>query len=125
MRISDWSSDVCSSDLQIQRSMGVTIWWNEGIYVSPVGRYSVMLPQNKDLMAQVVSELQAKGAKNVVASLQAGTVSFVAPGALAEETIRPYLIRLGRNASEVTMQVALVSVEIGRASCRESGCQYG
>src|SRR3546814_3742265 len=90
MRISDWSSDVCSSDLlfrQIQRSMGVTIWWNEGIYVSPVGRYSVMLPQNKDLMAQVVSELQAKGAKNVVASLQAGTVSFVAPGALAEETI--------------------------------------
>src|SRR3546814_13294422 len=93
MRISDWSSDVCSSDLfrrydgtlgglfrQIQRSMGVTIWWNEGIYVSPVGRYSVMLPQNKDLMAQVVSELQAKGAKNVVASLQAGTVSFVAPG---------------------------------------------
>src|SRR3546814_18431199 len=69
-----------------------------------------MLPQNKDLTAQVVSELQAKGAKNVVAQLQAGTVSFVAPGALAEETIRPYLIRLGRTASEVTMQVALVSV---------------
>src|SRR3546814_14766484 len=65
---------------QIQRSMGVTIWWNEGIYVSPVGRYSVMLPQNKDLMAQVVSELKAKGDKKVVASLQAGTVSFVEPG---------------------------------------------
>src|SRR3546814_784593 len=103
---------------QIQRSMGVTIWWNEGIYVSPVGRYSVMLPQNKDLMAQVVSELQAKGAKNVVASLQAGTVSFVAPGALAEETIRPYLIRLGRNASEVTMQVALVSVVMNENTSR-------
>lgn len=95
---------------QLQRSMGVTMWWNDGIYVSPVGRYSVMLPQNKDLMAQVVTELQAKGASNVVASLQAGTVSFVAPGALADEVIRPYLIRLGRNASEVTMQVALVSV---------------
>lgn len=95
---------------QIQRSMGVTIWWNEGIYVSPVGRYSVMLPQNKELMSQVVAELQAKGAMNVVASIQAGTVSFVAPGALAEEVIRPYLVRLGRNASEVSMQVALVSV---------------
>src|SRR3546814_17634466 len=86
---------------QIQLSMGVTIWCNEGIYVSPVGRYSVMLPQNKDLMAQVVSELQAKGAKNVVASLQAGTVSFVAPGALAEETIRPYLIRLDRKSTRL------------------------
>lgn len=103
---------------QIQRSMGVTIWWNEGIYVSPVGRYSVMLPQNKELMQQVVNELQAKGAKNVVASLQAGTVSFVAPGALAEETIRPYLMRLGRNASEVTMQVALVSVVMNENTSR-------
>ena len=103
---------------QIQRSMGVTIWWNDGIYVSPVGRYSVMLPQNKDLMAQVVTELQAKGAFNVVASMQAGTVSFVAPGALADEVIRPYLQRLGRNASEVTMQVALVSVVMNEKSAR-------
>jgi len=103
---------------QLQRSMGVTIWWNDGIYVSPVGRYSVMLPQNKDLMAQVVTELQAKGASNVVASIQAGTVSFVAPGALAEEVIKPYLIRLGRNASEVTMQIALVSVVMNEQTSR-------
>jgi hypothetical protein len=103
---------------QLQRSMGVTVWWNDGIYVSPVGRYSVMLPQNKDLMSQVVTELQAKGASNVVASIQAGTVSFVAPGALADEVIRPYLIRLGRNASEVTMQVALVSVVMNEQTAR-------
>jgi hypothetical protein len=103
---------------QLQRSMGVTIWWNDGIYVSPVGRYSVMLPQNKDLMSQVVTELQAKGASNVVASIQAGTVSFVAPGALAEEVIKPYLIRLGRNASEVTMQIALVSVVMNEQTSR-------
>ena len=103
---------------QIERSMGVTMWWEDGIYVSPVGRYSVMLPQNKDLMAQVVTELKAKGASNVVSSLQAGTVSFVAPGALAERVIRPYLIRLGRNASEVTMQVALVSVVMNEETAR-------
>ena len=103
---------------QIERSMGVTMWWNDGIYISPVGRYSVMLPQNRDLMAQVVTELQAKGATNVVASIQAGTVSFVAPGALAEEVIRPYLIRLGRNASEVTMQIALVSVVMNENTAR-------
>lgn len=103
---------------QIQRSMGVTIWWNNGIYVSPVGRYSVMLPQNRELMQQVTNELQAKGARNVVASLQAGTVSFVAPGALAEEVIRPYLLRLGRNASEITMQVALVSVVMNEQTSR-------
>jgi type II secretory pathway component GspD/PulD (secretin) len=103
---------------QIERSMGVTLWWEEGIYVSPVGRYSVMLPQNKELMQQVVNELKAKGANNVVASLQAGTVSFVAPGALAEKTIRPYLTRLGRNASEVTMQVALVSVVMNETTSK-------
>lgn len=103
---------------QIERSMGVTLWWNEGIYVSPVGRYSVMLPQNKELMQQVVNELTQKGATNVVASLQAGVISFVAPGALAEQVIRPYLIRLGRNASEVTMQVALISVTMNEETSR-------
>lgn len=103
---------------QLQRSMGITVWWNDGIYVSPVGRYSVMLPQNKDLMSQVVQELQAKGASNVVASIQSGTISFVAPGALADEVIRPYLIRLGRNASEITMQVALVSVVMNEDTAR-------
>ncbi|AXK44106.1 hypothetical protein [Erythrobacter aureus] len=103
---------------QLERSMGVTIWWNEGIYVSPVGRYSVMLPQNRELMQQVVTELEAKGATNVVASIQAGTVSFVAPGALAEQVIRPYLLRLGRNAAEVTMQVALVSVTMNEDTSR-------
>ena len=70
--------------------MGVTIWWNEGIYVSPVGRYSVMLPQNRELMNQVVTELEAKGAMNVVASIQAGTVSFVAPGALASRLLETH-----------------------------------
>lgn len=103
---------------QLQRSMGVTIWWNDGIYVSSVGRYAVMLPQNRELMNQVVNELKQKGARNVVPSLQAGTVSFVAPGALAEEVIKPYLTRLGRNASEVTMQVALVSVVMSEKTAR-------
>lgn len=103
---------------QVERSMGVTLWWEDGIYVSPVGRYSVMLPQNSELMGQVVAELKAKGASNVVASLQAGTVSFVAPSALADRVIRPYLIRLGRNASEVTMQVALVSVVMNETTSR-------
>lgn len=103
---------------RLQRSMGLSIWWNDGIYISPVGRYSVMLPQNREIMAQVANELNAMGARNVVASMQAGTVSFMAPGALAEEFIRPYLIRTGRNASQVTLQVALVSVSMNDSSAR-------
>lgn len=103
---------------RLQRSMGLSIWWNDGIYISPVGRYSVMLPQNREIMAQVANELNAMGARNVVASMQAGTVSFVAPGALAEEFIRPYLIRTGRNASQVTLQVALVSVSMNDSAAR-------
>lgn len=103
---------------RLQRSMGLSIWWNDGIYMSPVGRYAVMLPQNREIMSQVANELNALGAKNVVASMQAGTVSFVAPGALAEEVIRPYLIRTGRNASQVTLQVALVSVAMNDSSAR-------
>lgn len=103
---------------RLQRSMGLSIWWNDGIYISTVGRYSVMLPQNREIMAQVANELNAMGARNVVASMQAGTVSFVAPGALAEEFIRPYLIRTGRNASQVTLQVALVSVSMNDSSAR-------
>lgn len=100
----------------IERSMGVAVYWNDGIYISPVGRYAVVLPQNKDLMYQVASELQAKGARNVVASLQAGTISFVAPARLAEEDIKPHLLRLGRNAAEVSLQIALVNVQMSNAA---------
>lgn len=102
----------------LQRSMGLAVWWDDAIYVSPVSRYSVMIPQSVDLMNQISNELVAKGARNVVASMQAGTISFVAPAALAEEEIRPYLLRVARNASEVSMQLALVSVTMNEANAR-------
>src|SRR3546814_2118321 len=42
MRISDWSSDVCSSDLGLQRNLGYTAIW-AGLATAPIGVLPVLL----------------------------------------------------------------------------------
>src|SRR3546814_1381681 len=42
MRISDWSSDVCSSDLWLQRNLGYTAIW-AGLATAPIGVLPVLL----------------------------------------------------------------------------------
>src|SRR3546814_7048082 len=70
MRISDWSSDVCSSDLQI-RTLVAHLWENDGEVLTVTGQFL-------------------------------DSVNVPPPGLLPE----------------------LWAPEIGRASCRESVCQY-
>src|SRR3546814_3211992 len=101
MRISDWSSDVCSSDLQED-------------------------PRHFDTSAL---PLYGTLVKVHHASREAGKLQFVAQG-LTRVRIRtwlkhhrpPYLVEVEypHQPSEPTDEVK----EIGRASCRERVCQY-
>src|SRR3546814_5086422 len=110
MRISDWSSDVCSSDLKI---------WTTGAHFSHI------------MLALVRTE---EGSERN-AGLSQLLVDLDTPGI----TIRPIIDMAGHHDfNEVFFDDVLVphgalvgergqgwkQVKIGRASCRESVCQY-
>src|SRR3546814_5021934 len=92
MRISDWSSDVCSSDLSVGPDMGIPA---EG----------VVYRQRAELGHDGVGVVGARG----LDGLQ------IVP----HRAINAFLQERGRFT-----QALLKLPETGRASCRESVCQY-
>src|SRR3546814_15901515 len=98
MRISDWSSDVCSSDLLARIDDGL----QQGARKLPSG----------DGLGQRLHDLVlARGA--VIDPVQALAPPLQADA--ADHRLAHHLRRLGH----------LMVEEIGRASCRERVCQYG
>src|SRR3546814_2915492 len=123
MRISDWSADVCSSDLNIPKRAGT-------IY-SLVGRV--------DVCTDVGGDGAAVGVKGVTLSVDPGVGVFGSGGLdflvvnrgsklNAVGTPTQPIIFTGRRNIEGTAtddsQALWGGVEIGRASCRERVCQY-
>src|SRR3546814_3681925 len=97
MRISDWSSDVCSSDL---------------------AEHATMMRHDRNLLVRALDAavLERADIRSLLASIEADTI--VLSGALDQAT-----------PSELGEEIAAAlprarHEEIGRASCRESVCQY-
>src|SRR3546814_17090455 len=99
MRISDWSSDVCSSDLN-----GVA------------GAADVQLEQTTGLPLMTVTPDRAALARYglSVAAVQ-DAVSIAMGGAVAGQVFE------GDRRFDIVVRLP---EELGRASCRERGCQY-
>src|SRR3546814_15598173 len=98
MRISDWSSDVCSSDLHGQRG--------------PTDQQSATVQD-----AYVVGDADSE----VPRGRPARTHRMNPPSALMTEPLRT-----APSGEQAKVMVAAISsgVKIGRASCRERVCQY-
>src|SRR3546814_8836694 len=97
MRISDWSSDVCSSDL---------------VGIVPASRMRV---QRTAGGAVVVGEHSSPVRRNVVAGAR-DIADILAPApdiGAAPDAEREHIVAIG-----------IMPGEIGRASCRERVCQY-
>src|SRR3546814_2644668 len=98
MRISDWSSDVCSSDL-VRRAAVVVILVAAYIYHTWIAGY---LP---------------------LASI--GMISFCAVGNFAPPLLFGlYWRRAHRHGVIAGLAAGFATWQIGRASCRDSVCQY-
>src|SRR3546814_4024408 len=104
MRISDWSSDVCSSDLE------------------------VLLSKIDEKLQPVLDEVLRRNAgeaefhqavHEVLESL--GRVVAKHP----DYTSHALIERICEPERQIIFHVPWVDDEIGRASCRERGCQYG
>src|SRR3546814_12465919 len=98
MRISDWSSDVCSSDLLIVHRFPA---WD----CLPYDRAGPSMRVSADRLA-TLSALQLPAKR--------GELILTTVAAITQRTLTPFRIR----------QLATTLAEIGRASCRERVCQY-
>src|SRR3546814_9324384 len=116
MRISDWSSDVCSSDLQ-QRRVAATL----ATVLYEVGDRVALYAFNSQGRSSV-QFVTLKRFDETLGSLTMRRLHGLIPGAYS---------RLGaavRHGSGLLLQHSgtprKLLVEIGRASCRERGGQY-
>ena len=109
------------SDLlsRLQMGMSIAAWWKDDtLYLSPLQRYTVKVPQNDEVIGVVEGQLESLGAQDIVSSLYAGQVTYSASPESNDELIAPFLRRLALNMSEVTLQVALVRVAMNEAARR-------
>src|SRR3546814_2082471 len=104
MRISDWSSDVCSSDLSrpLPRSTHRTLLPRRGALLTDRLELAARLPLGP---ARRARELVADAVEDIDVLNRAVEVPVRPPG----------IARL---------MIAFARIEIGRASCRERVCQY-
>src|SRR3546814_12168819 len=111
MRISDWSSDVCSSDLLDDREIELELSANVGV--------DIMTPPGMEEMGQQLRQM--------FSSLGGGKTH---KRSLSIKAARPLLVEeeAGKLVNEDEVREAAIeacrSEEIGRASCRERVCQY-
>src|SRR3546814_12028877 len=107
MRISDWSSDVCSSDLM---RVGLT---REG-----VAEWGFRQEVPKEARLERARHMRLSG--RFRADFNYSNLCYIALG-LATERLS------NRSLNELMLEAIFepAGMEIGRASCRERGCQYG
>src|SRR3546814_20207908 len=109
MRISDWSSDVCSSDLNLKaRAEGVT-WQSPRLDWLRANLHPKLAPLLEQFDAAISDDLMTPRALP-----------------LLEETIGMKKVPVDEKLCLLAaFDQALGLDQIGRASCRERGCQYG
>src|SRR3546814_17188232 len=123
MRISDWSSDVCSSDLALTRQYVLGNPLHESTTLGPLVK-----PAAAEFVRGQIAEAVAKGAK---ALLDPSTFAadrpggaYLAPQVLVDVDHRMAVMREESFGPVVgIMPVASEAEEVGRASCRERGGQ--
>src|SRR3546814_17818241 len=114
MRISDWSSDVCSSDLVAVLVIGQFLFT---VIRSPIVRLAIALLFAIPAGIAGYHAVQGVIGLAIDPGMMLSTLSWIGGGIIA-----------------VTAWIRLASLEIsqpaqgaanGRAACRERGCQYG
>src|SRR3546814_17459273 len=120
MRISDWSSDVCSSDLDMLTTAIKAAQFSEGSfavysnqtaqrYPATASAIRALLDQHMLSPVEFVAEIDAMHAAGSRLFVELGPKGIVAN--MARQTLA------GKDASTISQN--------GRASCRERGCKAG
>nr|HRJ11621.1 hypothetical protein [Alphaproteobacteria bacterium] len=98
---------------KLSRSMDIAIWWeNDALYISDRDRYVVSVPQQQDVIDIVVGELEDFGAEDIAPSLYGGRIVYSVRPQINEDVIVPYLNGLAGNLAEITLQLAIVQLQV-------------
>jgi len=104
---------------KIGRSLDLSVWWeNDALLISDRDRYVISVPQQQDVMDTIVGELEDFGAEDISPSLYGGRIIYSARPQINEEVIVPYLNGLAGNLAEITLQVAVVQLQLTDISQR-------
>jgi len=104
---------------KIARSLDLSVWWeNDALLISDRDRYVVSVPQQQDVIDTVVGELEDFGAEDISPSLYGGRIIYSARPQVNEEVVVPYLNGLAGNLAEITLQVAVVQLQLTDVSQR-------
>src|SRR3546814_18101044 len=121
MRISDWSSDVCSSDLLVVPGDDGPGLWTDVVAKGRLGlHHAGLYCEDYDVQRAAClasgAELAFEGLMMDAKTCYLDTTKTL--GFMTE------LITANPVAAAVFAQFKAAAEEIGRASCRERGCQY-
>src|SRR3546814_15340384 len=121
VRISDWSSDVCSSDLnEITGTVGVV-----AVASTPTAMGATIARNTFDgAGGSTVIGIVVAGGGATSTEVTANTFEDVGVPVLAAGVPDAAPLRVGDNEA-TGVSLGVLKLEIGRASCRERGCQYG
>src|SRR3546814_13395931 len=109
MRISDWSSDVCSSDLCPARQLSLAL----------VGRHRI------EHALDVLSVREQSGAVHPIATVADHRLeSLRLITELILRTLTAAIEIFGQQHDGIARDIRFAAKQIGRASCRERVCQY-
>lgn len=101
----------------LRTGIGVVAWYENGmVFLSDKERYSVSLPQNKDLLETVSREITSLGATEVVTSIRGGKILYSATPTVQDDVIGPFLKRMSRNLAVVNLQLAVVTLSLNDKS---------
>src|SRR3546814_11499196 len=116
MRISDWSSDVCSSDL------GVQVHQEED---HPLSEEEVAMALEDELIGQEAANALVKWEEFAANGVGDIITAAVSPFGYSAQALLTSQISVTEFIGSTLAQVFNVgTAKIGRASCRARGCQY-
>src|SRR3546814_11883805 len=119
MRISDWSSDVCSSDLNNGVSDRVILY--NGLIAQSDGMAMLNVVKGREEYSSMAGIVHPSAVGEVTESINVKTRTI--DSLVAEHGLRPALFKVDVAGPE-GMVFAGAERKIGRASCRERVCQY-
>lgn len=97
----------------LRKGLGIVMSYENGmVFISDREKYSVILPQNEEVIQTVTAEIRGLGGEGIVPSLRGGQILYSASPTIQDTVIRPYLDRLARNMAVINVQAAVVSVAL-------------
>ncbi|OFW83318.1 MAG: hypothetical protein A2018_02335 [Alphaproteobacteria bacterium GWF2_58_20] len=98
---------------KLENSMNLATWWEgNSLYIASKQRYSIAVPQKDDIISTISTEMTNLGASDIITSVYAGQILYSATPSLNKRVITPFLKRVSLNLSEITLQVAIITVSM-------------